>query len=66
MSTGSGARIGAGSRVARAELLLVGVPLERELDQAIEQRRVREPVASHSFGYMLIVVKPGIVLISFT
>ena len=37
-----------------------------ELDQAIEQGGVGQPLAAHSFEYMLMVVKPGMVLISLT
>ena len=51
---------------ARAQALLLGVTLERELDQAIDQLGIATPVASHIFAYMLMVVKPGMVLISLT
>ena len=42
------------------KLLLFGVPLERQRDEAVEQRRDScTPDAAHSFEYMLIVVNPG-------
>ena len=40
--------------------------LQRQLDQPVDQTRQGKAAASHSFGYMLIAVKPGIVFTSLT
>ena len=49
---------------ARAQLLLVGMTLDGERDEAIDQRGIGETACGHIFEYMLIVVKPGMVLTS--
>ena len=41
------------------------VAFKGQRNQAVEQLGIGRPLASQSFGYMLMEVKPGMVLISF-
>jgi uncharacterized membrane protein YtjA (UPF0391 family) len=52
------------SRAAGLERRFGHVALQRQFDQARDQRGVVQPAGPHSFGYMLMRVKPGSVLTS--
>jgi len=55
----------AGLVLAVLVALFVGVALQRKLNQLINQRGVFSPLAAQSLGYMLMLVKPGMVFTSF-